>query len=221
MMRLLTVLIVFLVFSLSNVVVGQVNVGFLGGVNIANLSGEDEDGTELDFNSRTGIGIGGMVDVVLNENLSLVFQPMYLQKGATQTEAGMDFTWKSNYIEVPVLLRITLGSGSTRPYLMGGANVGFLMSSDLEVEIGAFSAGFDAKDLMESTDFGVAIGGGVLFQLENLNIFVDGRYNLGLKDIFKGGEISFEGETEEIPNAEVKTNGIQIMGGIIIPLGSQ
>jgi len=221
MMRLSTVLIVFLVFFLSNAVVGQVNVGFLGGVNIANLSGEDEDGTELDFNSRTGIGIGGMLDVVLNENLSLVFQPMYLQKGAKQTEDGMDFTWKSTYIEVPVLLRVTFGSGSTRPYLMGGANVGFLMSSDLELEMGVISAGIDAKDLMESADFGVAIGGGVLFQLENLNLFVDGRYNLGLSDVFKGGRISFEGETGNIPDAEVKTNGIQIMGGIIIPLGSQ
>ena len=42
-----------------------------------------EDGEELDFSSRTVIGIGGVVDIALNENVTLRFEPMYSQWGAT------------------------------------------------------------------------------------------------------------------------------------------
>lgn len=69
----------------------QVNLGIIGGPNFSNASGEAEDGTKIEFSGRTGLGIGGVLDLAISENASLVFQPMYLQKGAKQSEQGVEF----------------------------------------------------------------------------------------------------------------------------------
>ncbi len=219
MKREMTLLMVLFLLFFTTLAAGQVSVGFLGGVNIATLSGEDETGEKIDFESRTGFAGGGLLDVMLTPNLSLSFQPMYIQKGAKSTEEDVEGTWKSVYLEVPVLLKIGFGTGSTKPYLFGGGSFGFLMSSELGASYGALSADIDVKDLMKSTDMSGVLGGGVMFQLEKVNLFVDARYSLGLTDVVEGGTVEFQGLELEMGDANVKTRGIQIFGGIIIPLG--
>jgi len=193
----------------------QANLGIIGGLNFADLDGKNPDGTKIEFSGRTGLGIGGVLDLAISENASLVFQPMYLQKGAKQSEQGVDFTFKANYIEIPALVRIAFGAANTRPYIFAGPSLGIRLSADIEASMGGSSLSGDIKDLTSSTDFGLAFGGGLKFQLENLAIFVDGRYALGLSDIFKGGTST----TFEADDAEIKTRGIQIMGGVLFPLG--
>lgn len=219
MKREVTLLMVFFVLFFTTLAIGQVSVGFLGGVNIATLSGEDETGGEIDFESRTGFAGGGILDVTLTPNISLSFQPMYIQKGAKETEDGVEIDWKNTSLEVPVLLKVGFGTGSAKPYLMGGGGIGFLMSSKVGFSYGGVSADIDVKDFMKSTDMSVIFGGGVLFQLEKVNLFVDARYSLGLTDVFEGGTVEVQGEQIPLGDADIKTRGIQIFGGIIIPLG--
>jgi hypothetical protein len=78
----------------------------------------------------------------------------------------MKATWKSSYLEVPVLLKVAFGTGIAKPYLFGGGSIGFLMSSDMSASYGGLSAEIDVKDLMKSTDMCGVLGGGVIFQLE-------------------------------------------------------
>ncbi len=204
----------------------QVKLGVIGGVNIANLNGEDVGGAKIDFSNRTAFGVGGVLDVGLNENVALSFEPMYLQKGAEFSETDPDlgtatFTSKANYLEVPVLLKIAFGTGSARPYLMAGPTIGFNLSSKFELSVPGFSAEIDADKVTKSTDFGLVGGAGVSFTAGTSSIFVEGRYSLGLSDIVEAGTLEFMGEQLEFENVNVKTRGFQIMGGITFPLGSK
>lgn len=208
-------------------VMGQTHLGFIGGINIANFSGDEllESGERrnLNYSSRTGFAIGGVLDLALSGNASLRFEPMYLQKGAEGEEQALGisipFAYKLAYLEVPAFIKIAFGSSNTRPYIMAGPSLGILLGSDIEVGVGGVSASVDTKNLMSSTDFGLGFGGGVNFKLENLSIFLEARYALGLTDIFKGGTL--EGQNVPDEALDAKTNGIQIMGGITFPLASK
>ncbi len=204
----------------------QVKLGVIGGVNIANLKGEDVAGEKIDFSNRTAFGVGGVLDVGLNDNVALRFEPMYLQKGGEFSETDPDlgtatFTFKAGYLEVPVLLKIAFGTSTTRPYLMAGPTIGFNLSSKVNLSALGFSLETDADKLTKSTDFGLAFGAGVSFPAGTSSIFVEGRYALGLSDIAEAGTLEFMGESLPFDDVNVKTKGIQIMGGITFPLGGK
>ena len=85
---------------------GDVALGFIGGLNLANMGGDDVSGTD----SKTGFAGGG----VLNYNFSNVFalqtEVLYTQKGFKEEENGFTLKFKLNYIEVPVLAKFMFGA---------------------------------------------------------------------------------------------------------------
>jgi opacity protein-like surface antigen len=128
-----------------------------------------------------------------------------------------------SFIEVPLLLKVQFGD-QIRPYIMGGPTVGFLLSSKLESEIGGLLFKGDVKHITRKVDFGVGLGAGVSIPLGSSNIFLDGRYTLGLTDLNKGGtftakagDIITKGEVDEA--VEISTKGFQIMLGVAFPVG--
>lgn len=226
MKKMYMILILAFVFLLMNVGYSQINVGIIGGINLSTLSGEDETGESIDFKSRTGFGIGGILDLTLGQSVSLVFQPMYLQKGADFSEEGDDIfdevklIFKTTYLEVPALFRITLGSGTTKVYFLGGPSVGINLSSDLEVTAFGLSVEADIGELTESIDLGLQFGGGLSLPLGNNTLFVEAKYALGITDILKDGTFNLVDEEVEFEGI-MKTRGILIMGGISFPIGNQ
>lgn len=217
-----------LILLLSTVVSAQkLQVGAIGGLNIANISSDMED---TDTKTLTGFGIGGVLDWKLSNNLSICFQPMYIQKGATLElvmEEDEDFDLFSDiegefnysYIEIPILFKYSLTSGNIKPYLMAGPTIGILTSAELQMTMmDIVSFGVDIKDQSESLDYGIVFGAGVSIPIGNPSLFVEGRYSLGLADVFKGTEAVDEDDLE-LEDAKVTHTGIQIMAGISIPLG--
>jgi opacity protein-like surface antigen len=201
-------------FTYCAVVSAQKNqIGFIAGINIANLEEDDTD-----FNSLTGFCVGGVIDFTLGEKVSLCLEPMYLQKGASEEEDGGTVDIKLAYIELPVLFKLQFGTGSTKPYLMAGPTIGLNLSADMEVGMGDLSLEVDFSELIETIDYGLAFGGGVSFAVGENSLFIEARYNLGLADIAKEGEIDIEGITLTVPETEIKTSGIQIMAGMTFPL---
>ena len=207
-MKKMSVLVVAL-FTLITVLPAnaQVNLGVIGGLNLASLS-FDPDPDGVDLSNRTGFGIGGVLSFGLGETLALQLNPMFLQKGvkAKATELGitLETELKASYIEVPAMLKFAFGSSDTKPYAMVGPTVGFLLSAKQDET--------DIKDDVKSIDFGLTFGGGVSLPMGNNTVFVEGRYSLGLSDI----------NDDSDPNADkVKTKGIQIMAGITFPFGGE
>ena len=182
----------------------QVNLGILGGLNLANMRADPDQG--VDLSTRTGIGIGGVVDIGLGNTSALRLEPMFLQKGSKIGVEGLGELGKIkvSYIEVPVMLKLAFGTGNAKPYVMAGPTIGFVLSAKLDDE--------DIKDEIKNTDFGLSFGGGVSIPAGNNSIFVEARYALGLSDI---------NDDPDDPDTKLKTKGIQIFAGITFPLGGK
>jgi hypothetical protein len=122
---------------------------------------------------------------------------------------------------MPALFKLALGKGTTQPYLMVGPTIGLLLSSDLGAKAQGVSGSISIKDQTEFLDFGIALGAGVSFPAGSNTIFVEGRYALGLSDIYGDFSTLAGVEGVEDANLDAKTKGIQIMGGITFPLGGK
>ena len=194
----------------------QQRVGFVGGLNLANLDAVDKDGDIFDPNlsNRTVFGLGGILDLSLRRNISLRLEPMYLQKGAKQEDIGIRF--ELAYFEMPVFLKLTFESSTIQPYLMAGPSLGLILRSRFvspEVELNVI-------DALNSIDFGLGFGAGVSLPIGKNAIFVEGRYTLGLANIADEGKASDGVNEFEIEERTVfETRGIQIMLGITFPFG--
>lgn len=194
----------------------QQRIGIIGGLNLANVDGVDEDGN-LASTSRNMLGLGGVLELGLGKNIALRLEPMYIEKGTK--DEGENVNWKAVYFEVPVFLKVAFEAPTARPYLMAGPSVGLILNSKVE----SIDMDLEANliDLLNSIDFGLGFGAGISFPIGNNAIFVEGHYTHGLVDITDEGKVLVEaGETEWDERVNVKTRGIQIMAGITFPFGA-
>ena len=205
MKRISVVFIAVLVLFITVSADAQNRIGFIGGLNLANVSVDPEE-TGIEYSNRTAFGGGSVVDLRLAENIALQLEPMFLQKGAKVKEdgSGHNMKVKLSYIEVPLLLKLMLGQSTICPYIMAGPSVGFRLSAKVSNGVER-----DVKDVTKSTDFGLDFGAGISFPAGNGAIFAEGRYGLGLSQI---------NDDPEDPNTDVKNKGIQFMAGITFPL---
>jgi len=215
--------------------IAQVQLGLQAGANFADVTNFPtpfiEDVPEIDIDvetsMKTGFMFGGMLFYSFSPILGLQFEPAFVQKGAkvdiSATLEGMTLkaegTVTANYIDIPVLLKASFGKGPVKPYLLAGASVAFLLG-DAEFEVDkATLNGVDILSeipsneridtlLTKSTDFILNFGGGVIIPLGQVNIFIEGQYNLGLSDV----------NDDPAENTEIKTTGIQIKAGVMFPL---
>jgi opacity protein-like surface antigen len=214
-------LVLLCAFGLAMPASAQVRLGLIGGLNLANVSIDPDSDPKA--SNLTAFGAGGVVHIRLAENLALQLEPMYLQKGAKQEGSfsdpnvgtiSFDVKTKANYIEVPAMFKVAFGTNTTKPYVMAGPTIGFLMSAKQTGSASAFGTveqiNEDIKDSVKSIDFGVGFGGGVSFPAGNNALFVEGRYTLGLTNI---------NDDPEDTETKINTKGIQIMAGITFPLG--
>lgn len=183
-----------------------------------NTGGVVTDG--VDISSNTGFTVGAAYEIPVGElgggKLSIQPELAFIQKGFQadasgelflEPETGFEFTveqsYKLNYIEVPVLVKLEFGSGNARfaPYLgpsialgLGGKVDGAVKIDDgtdiYEVDIDGDIKFGDAPEnpgdddfdvyLDNRLDFGLQVGVGVtLFE----KVVVDLRYGLGLTDL--------------------------------------
>ncbi|MFC2119793.1 porin family protein [Bacteroidota bacterium] len=206
--------------------VAQVQLGLQAGANFGDVTMDPtQEGVETSM--KTGFLIGGVLFYSFSPMWGLQVEPAYVQKGAkadqSVTEEGMTLkveqTLSAGYIDIPVLLKASFGSGSVKPYLLAGVTVAFLLG-DAELEIDKATVnGQDITSMIpsdertqkletKSTDFIASFGGGVLIPLSQVNIFIEAQYNLGLTDV----------NDEPDDDMTIKTTGIQAKVGVLFPL---
>lgn len=220
----------FILAAFTSLSMAQVQLGLQAGVNFADVSIDPiPEGISLETSMKTGFLFGGVVFYSFSPILGLQLEPAYIQRGAkvdeSYTEEGITFkaeeTLTADYIDVPLLLKASFGEGSVKPYLMAGASVAFQLG-DVEIEID--KATLDGEDITDqipsdlkkqkvesnSPDFLLNFGGGVLFPLGQVNIFIEGQYNLGLTNL----------NNEPDDDTEIKNKGIQVKAGVLFPIGN-
>lgn len=162
----------------------QTAVGFRGGLTLSDISVESDE--DIDFESRTGMVVGGFAEFRVGEDLALQLGLSYTQKGGEAAAGEQAFGLELDYLEFPLLAVWSLPtSGGLGARLMGGPVVSFEFSCDrtglggLENSLDCETAGFETS----STDFGVQLGGGVVYHVRDAaSLFVDGAYNFGLSN---------------------------------------
>lgn len=163
--------------------------GAKGGVNFANLTG-DTEGAEM----RTSFHLGLVAEIPMSEKFYFGPEVLYSSQGAKFKDEDFDGDFKLDYIQIPLMLKYYVSEGFS---LEAGPQVGFLTSSEIETE----GVGFDSKDFMNSLDYGVNFGLG--YKLPG-GIFLQGRYNLGLANVF---------DSEEFGDEKGKNSVIQLSVG--------
>ncbi|NQV17949.1 MAG: PorT family protein [Armatimonadetes bacterium] len=203
-------LVVFLAICVVLPASTQVNFGVLGGLNLANISMDPDEG--LDFSNRTAFGFGVVLDYSLNESITLHLEPMYLQKG---TNVEFSF-WGEKYkmeiiaanLEIPVMLKNAFGTADIKPYVMAGPIIGFNLSAKAKNNGVAEE---DIKDYIKNVEFGLGFGAGVNLPMGNNSIFLETCYAFGLTNVNDGLN----------PGTDIKTKGLQIFVGITFPTGKK
>jgi hypothetical protein len=146
------------------------SLGLKAGASFATLSNKLPD-----WKDRTGFAAGIALD--LGSGL-IGIQPevLYVQKGVALdgTPSGSSDAPRLGYVDVPLLLKVTLRTPAIQPMFYGGPSVNFRLSCSFN--------GTDCKDATNSTDYGVVLGAGI--RLGGSHGFtVEGRYTWGLKDV--------------------------------------
>ncbi len=210
MKKLLLIFTVFvLMFSLSPAIMAQeASFGVKGGLSLANVTGDEVEDVEWKMG-----GAGGLfVEYKVSDVFAIHPEVLYCMKGSKSEgeifETTIESTLKLTYIDIPVLAKVMIPvEGSVSPSLFAGPYVGFNLDAKLELEAEGESDEGDIKDYVKSTDYGLVVGGGLDYHLDNGGaITLDARYSLGLSGIYDE-----EGEDEE--GSEVKNQAVMVMIG--------
>jgi len=167
----------------------QIVLGFGAGIRSSSISLDPDDGDFLQ-DSRSGVSFGGFVGIPISETFRIQPGLNYAQKGAADTEDGVDVALELDYVEVPILGVFSVPSdGPVGLHLFGGPVLGFEVGCTLSGEQGGVSVDFDcdADDAgidTKSFDLGVALGAAVSYATsETMSLFVSGQYGIGLTNI--------------------------------------
>ena len=162
--------------------------GVKGGINIANMTGDDMDGAK----SIVGFNVGGLAEFALSDKLYL--QPELLlsmrgTSGDTEIEgvaATMDM--KPIYIDIPVklLYKINLNKGYLG--IAAGPYVGIGVAGKVSMAANGVSISYDLFKPIEGADeavlnrFDFGLTAGVSYELNN-GLFFGADFNAGLANV--------------------------------------
>lgn len=166
-------LLVAVLFVGTSLFAQDVKFGLKGGLNFANFKGDDVDDTDM----KTDIFIGGFARFEIDEKLAFQPELVYSRQGFKMDGNGSDVTWKSNYLNIPLLLRAELAE---KFHAIAGPQIGIHLSSEGEADSGSTTITEDIDDAMKDLDFGLALG----FEYDiSEKVALGLRYNLGLSNI--------------------------------------
>lgn len=182
----------------------QTSIGAKLGASFANLNVDPDDDS---LSGRTGFVGGGFIRFDMGR-FGLQAELLSVSKGASFEDAGDEGELSLEYVEIPVLLHVPLGMGTSfAPYVLVGPTIAFEVGCDFDG--GAGSVDCDDADLFDrgGTDFGLAGGAGLAFAVGPGAVLLEGRYTWGITDI------------EETSDAvDVKNRAVYVMLGYSIPL---
>lgn len=177
------------IFAMSVVNAQEIKYGVKAGFNSSTFTG---DVAHYDVKSKAGFHVGGFVEFKITDKFSVQPELLYSAQGAKlkfSTADEFSFTTekqdiKLGYLNIPIIAKYYVIPGLS---IEAGPQVGFLLSAKNEfsydyyiTEAYSSSGEDDIKDDSKSIDFGFNFGAGYEF---TENVFVQGRYNLGLTSI--------------------------------------
>ncbi len=192
MKRLMTVLVIAAfagLMALPQPAAAGVQFGLKLGGNMAKVTGADAQDLEGTLKSKVGFTGGIFLAFHLGRVVTIQWEALYTMKGASFEYTDLEDTYTEklygNYIEIPLLLKITIPTPVIQPFVFAGPSVGFKLSE--KIQINGEDIPLEEK-LLKNNDYGAIFGAGL-----NLgrNFMLDVRYSLGLQKVID----TIEGET--------------------------
>jgi hypothetical protein len=192
--------------------------GLKAGFNMSKGWGDDAE----DESYAMGMGVGAVMGYHLHEMFDIMPEVMFMWKGSKSEfmEEGFyegDITWKIYYVDINVLAKLKIPTeGMIHPYIVAGPYLGIKVShgwsGDPEPEemVGEFLDEM-LDEYLKAMDFGAVLGAGVDVALDNGHmISVEGRYGIGLANIFDPMPVGEDSEEEEM---DFKMSSISFLVG--------
>lgn len=173
-----------------------------GGIR-ADLALASFQNADYSTNRRVGLRAGVFADVGLRGPFGLRAEAAYTMKGVKNADSTSDVTVKLDYIEVPIMAKLSLG-GSPGFVLLTGPAAGIKVSSKLTSDSGSTDYG----DLVHPIDFGWVAGLGFDASLGGNAVSFDVRYTLGLRSVFDFGDPE---DTDSDDKNQVISAGVAIV----------
>ena len=161
--------------SLGQASAQNFNLGLEAGANFSNFVGGGVSAENL-TGSRLGLVGGGFLELNFSSSFAIRPEILYAQKGGKDTK---DNTYQLDYVEVPVLLKLSLGTPGFNPGLLLGPVFSFNTVAQAVSSAGASNP----ISNVNSSDIGLIIGA----EVDIDKFFVTGRYELGFNDIVSEG----------------------------------
>ncbi|TAH24270.1 MAG: PorT family protein [Cytophagales bacterium] len=209
------------IFSSSQLANAQIGIGIKGGINFSKLTNLEWESSSYKRGALTGI----IVDAKINDNFAIQSELLYSFQGTSidfiKNKDKNIYTYELNYIQIPLLLKLSYGDEKARIYINGGYWLGFLIfySNDLPYSYYSEKNDIFSFPILEKNinkfDCGLAFSLGLTVKAGPGDFFIEGRYNHGLLDINKG-------EVTETPNYKPNKNMvINFSTGYILYFGGK
>ncbi|MBD0278243.1 MAG: PorT family protein [Bacteroidota bacterium] len=146
----------------------QPKFGLKGGLNLAKLKATQYASSDLDF--RASAHVGGLAHIHLTPQWALQPEVVYSGQGMKQQYQGSNYTWKLDYLNIPVMIQYMFNNGFR---IEAGPQLGILLGAKFENDE-------TLKNDLKTTDF--SVGAGISY-LSNSGLGVGVRYNHGVTNI--------------------------------------
>lgn len=144
------------------------HLGLEAGANFSSLLGKDLNSVGSVNADRLGFVGGGYLELNLGNSFAIRPEVLYEQKGAAIS--GSTTTTELDYIEIPVLLKIGLGTPVLNPSILVGPSFDWnTLAKDGNGNISN----------VNSSDVGLVAG----LQIDMSKFLISGRYELGLDNV--------------------------------------
>ncbi len=171
----------------------SIKFGLKAGVNLSSLSDLESPGYTL--SSRTGLNIGGYLNVNFNEKF--VFQPeiLYTTQGIIQNQVvsgtNIEITYKLDYIAVPLMIKFY---PTPKFNLEFGPQLAFIVNKEIQGKGNGQTVNFEMDSFFQQNNiklktntFDLGLNFGLGFEIvKGLNL--NGRYSIGTTKVFEGAD---------------------------------
>ncbi len=212
-----------IVFFSCVITYAQVSVGVKVGSNFADTRVNGLIGNVApEQTTFTGFTAGIVAEVPVIDNLSFRPELNYIQKGFTVAQTfdfdllGIDMPigakarTRINYIEMPLLLKYSIGSEVAKAYVIAGPNIAYAANAQLRpvatllIDFNLPRVNIDlSSDIYQRWEISGTLGAGGELKAGNGKIFADARYNLGFNNMLNN----------PIVDLRIKNQGINVSAG--------
>ena len=151
--------------------------------------------TTVNFDTSTGWEGGIWFGGNRGGRVGVMGEVLYAKK--KQEVAGQTGSTSLKYLEIPILMRVNIGSRSRN-----GISIYGLVGPVFDVNLKAEANGVDVKKGYESLDVGILGGAGI----EITRFLVEGRYNHGLRNVLKSTNVASA--------SDIKTHSFAVLFGV-------